>query len=80
MAVFKCKECGGRFYSLVDCKAHLEAEHGEAGKDTCQVVRYRCPRCGLVYNHWADCKNHGMREHGILKPACEELAAETAPA
>lgn len=80
MAVYKCKECGGRFYSLVDCKAHISAQHEGVEGATCVPVQYRCTRCGLVYNHWTDCKNHGAREHGLLKPSCEELEAQPAAA
>jgi uncharacterized C2H2 Zn-finger protein len=70
--MFKCNTCGDRFYSQVDCAAHIEAEHPDANPQGCTIVHYRCPRCGNIFGHWMDCRNHAMREHGMQKVVCEE--------
>lgn len=71
--MFKCTLCDERFFSVIDCCNHAEAEHSDAGIDACTQVLYRCPVCDQNFGHPWDCKNHGLREHGLQQIECTEF-------
>ncbi|MDX1438253.1 MAG: hypothetical protein R3335_15700 [Anaerolineales bacterium] len=72
--MFRCKQDGEIFYSIVDCEQHIAREHPDLGETPCIPLEYRCSYCGMAFPHHTDVRNHALRDHGIQRIEVQEVA------